>query len=168
MPELTLDNLVAGLETFADRYHALDVFMADVAEIRALADGVLVDGLFPDPANAEALLFQRDRWYRLQLYPADGVARLTRVAAEVPPDNAAGPAVLGGVLGALIGSGTGLLLGLLVGAALGAPADAPPARRVFALCFDPARRDWVAYDGGLVRWMKERLAPPQVVDGLPR
>jgi hypothetical protein len=55
----------------------------------------------------------------------------------------------GGLLG-------GTLLGLLVGATLGSGAEA--ARRVFALAYDSAAREWRAYDGGLLRWMKDQLA----------
>lgn len=34
-------------------------------------------------------------------------------------------------------------------------------RRVFALRFDAEKKQWRAYDGGLIRWMKERLARPE-------
>ena len=50
----------------------------------------------------------------------------------------------------------GALLGLLVGAPLGGAAG--DARRVFALIYDAAADQWRAYDGGLLRWIKDQLA----------
>lgn len=183
MPELTLENLVSGLETFSDRYQALDVFIADVSEIRALASGAQVPGLLREE-DASSFVFRRNAtWYRLQLFVDDGVARLTRNTVQPPQDSNAGSgAVVGGALGAALGAAVaskkealggaaaGLLLGLLVGAALGSTsaAGASPPRKVFALCFDPALGKWRAYDGGLVRWMKSQLAPPSVLEGLPQ
>lgn len=181
MAELTLDNLVAGLETFSDRYQALDVFIADVAEIRSLADGAPVPGLRPEPETESSFEFEHETTrYHLQLFVEDGVARLTRAVA-VPQRSATTGAGVGAAVGPALGAAVaskrqplegaaaGLLLGLLVGAALGAAgAEAPPARKVFTLCFDPALGQWRAYDGGLVRWMKSRLAPPNVLAGLPQ
>ncbi len=54
----------------------------------------------------------------------------------------------------------GALLGLLVGGLIGAAADGTRPRRIFAMQLDPASRHWTAYDGTLVRWMKERLLVP--------
>ena len=68
-------------------------------------------------------------------------------AATVAASKQRGDGVLGGAL-----------LGLLVGGVLGA-ATTPPVRRVFAMEFDPVARAWVAYDGTLLRWMKDKLLP---------
>lgn len=54
------------------------------------------------------------------------------------------------------------LLGLLIGDPIGdGLADA---RRIFAMQLDPVTRQWVAYGGGLLRWMKERLLPRESDD----
>ena len=56
----------------------------------------------------------------------------------------------------------GALLGLLVGGLLSTSAQSTTAvRKVFAMELDPATRTWLAYDGTLLRWMKDRLLPPQ-------
>jgi hypothetical protein len=73
-------------------------------------------------------------------------------------------AALGGAIAAASkqrGEGVlgGALLGLLVGGVLGSATA--PVRKVFAMELDPVSRTWVAYDGTLLRWMKDRLLPPQ-------
>ena len=77
-------------------------------------------------------------------------------------------AIFGALAGAAIGAAAtkkgeglvgGLLLGLLVGAALGGSVQEEPApQRVFTMRFDPLRRQWLGYSGGLVRWMKSELS----------
>lgn len=158
MPELTLQNLVDGLKTFADRYHALDVFIDDLAELRRPAPAIAADGTFQIAGEK----------YRLQLFPDQGVARITRHVGTTSAAPAAAGAAIGALMGSAVspkreGAAVGLLLGLLVGAALGASATEPKGpRRVFALCFDPESGQWRAYDGGLVRWMKSSLAVPDL------
>lgn len=176
-PGLTLTDLAHGLETFSDRYQALDVFFddIDVSELQRLAMGEQVPGLYP--IAQDAFLFDRGgHRYRFQIFADEGVARVTRHTGEAPSPatNAGTGALAGAAVGALLGAGvsskraasegtaTGLVLGLLVGAALGAAStSAEPPRRVFALCFDANEGQWRAYDGGLVRWMKSTLAPPE-------
>lgn len=110
--------------------------------------------------------------YHVVLHEEQGVLRLERprpdVIARFGRTALAGAAGAGvGALLATLANATekkgsaaqlGLLLGLVVGAvAEGAAASAP--QRVFALEFDPRRREWLAYDGGLLHWMRERLLP---------
>jgi len=64
------------------------------------------------------------------------------------------------------GAVVGFLAGMLVGAILG-DSDRGP-RRILAVHYDPATGQWCGYDGGLVPYMKERLAHPQVIGDLPR
>jgi hypothetical protein len=159
---LTLSNLVAALDQFP-WYHAIDVFADDLDELRQ----------WPLPASFRAVDVQgrsfrvshQGRMFQLDLFPEQGVARLSKneVAPEVA--GAVGGAVAGSLVGAAIDAagrqkGVGLLgglaLGLLIGASLGGAAGG--ARRVFALAYDQTLGQWKAYDGGLLRWMKDQLA----------
>lgn len=177
MARLSLPNLVAGLEQFQGKYHALDVFIDNVEELVAVLAGQPVAGL--ESRGPNAFRYEESgRSFDIQLFPELGVARFAR-AAEAAPGG--GSALVGGFLGAAMGAASakrknetsehaaiGLVLGLLVGAALGgANATAPAARRVFALRFDAETQQWRAYDGALVRWMKDQLAHPLVVADIP-
>jgi hypothetical protein len=158
---LTVSNLVAALDQFP-AYHAIDVFADDLAELRQ----PMPPSLHPSDAQGRSFVVTyQGRNFKLDIFPERGVARLSKYGPA--------PTVTGTVTGALAGSlvgatidaakkqkGAGLLggalLGLLVGAALGGAAG--DARRVFALMYDPAANQWRAYDGGLLRWMKDQLA----------
>jgi hypothetical protein len=166
--KLTLDDLAKGLIEFSDAYFALDVFASDVVEL-------------DDPSTRAALtqrpdrsfeFERRDRRFNLRVFDHLGVARVTFAESM---ETAAVTGAAGVAIGAatarkgeeLGGAAIGLLVGLLVGAAIGAPAP-KNARRVFALAFDPNSRQWRAYDGGLVRWVKRHLGSPEVLQDLPR
>ncbi len=180
MPELTLGNLANGLEMFSQRYQALDVFVADLVELRSLANGEPVSGL--REVDSSALAFEHEgRWYRLQVFTEEGVARLTRYEGQPPSPPVGAGSLAAGALGAALGAGlsskraaaegalAGLVLGLLIGSALeAASSSAEPPRRVFTICFDANQKQWRAYDGGLVGWMKSALAPPRVLADMPR
>ncbi|MDI1433873.1 hypothetical protein [Polyangium sorediatum] len=174
MPNLTLSDLVSGLEEFGERYHALDVFVHDVEGLKRALDGEVEPGFEPIEGVGPVAFSipYNGKHYRLTVFAEQGVARLTReegVRAEVLTSAAIGSAV-GGAVGVAasprpqvqeFAALAGMVLGLLVGAAIGAAvADSNAPRRVFALRFDPQMKEWRAYDGGLVRWMKERLAAP--------
>lgn len=172
-PKLTLDDLAAGLLSFSDTYLALDVFAQDVGELESEST-MAAAGLVPR-ADGSLDFERRGKRFNMRLFQDLGVVRVT--GAGQPPAPVPAPAVTGAAgaaIGAAVakrgegmgGAAVGLLLGLLVGAALGEPSRNAP-RRVFALRFDPDTREWRAYDGGLVRWMKEQLGPPEVVEGLP-
>ena len=51
-------------------------------------------------------------------------------------------------------SKSGIVLGLLSGGPLG---PGKTTRHVFTMRFDPETREWLGYDGGLLRWMKSEL-----------
>lgn len=162
---LTLSNLVAALDQFP-RYHAIDVFADDLDELRRP-----LSGLFRpmDAQGRNFLVTHQGREFKLEIFPEQGVVRLSRNDVSSGGTAAVGGAVAGGLVGATVGAaidaagkqkGTGLLggllLGLLVGGWLGGVAG--EARRVFTLAYDHAAGAWEAYDGGLLRWMKEQLA----------
>jgi len=157
---MTVSNLVAALDRFP-AYHAIDVFADDLAELRQ----PIPPSMHPLDAQGRGFLVtHQDRNFKLDIFPERGVARLSKHG----PATAAG-AGIGELTGSLVAAaidtaskqkGAGLLggalLGLLVGAALGGVAG--DARRVFALMYEPAVGQWRAYDGGLLRWMKDQLA----------
>ena len=173
---LTRRDLVAGLEEFGDRYQALDVFVHDVADLERALQGEHVAGLQPiEGVQPASFAFSEAGGnYLLTVFADHGVARVTReqgILAQTMMGAAIGSAV-GGAFGAAVASRpqsheiaalAGMALGLLIGGVLGATvADSHPPRLVFALRFDPDTKQWRAYDGGLIRWMKERLAAPDL------
>jgi len=164
--KLSIPDLVQGLESFRGKYNALDVFADDVAELLSAAKEGYPDGWSP----LEKGLFQvhvAGKPYYVRVFDDAGVVRVAR-----EPERVTGRVGTGGAVGALAGAaivaatskkGEGLvggaLLGLLVGAALGAATGSEPApHRVFTMQFDPLSRQWKAYTGGLVRWMKSELS----------
>ena len=173
VPELTLANLTTGLKTFSARYQALDVFIADVAELRELANGQPVPGLHQ--FDQDSFVFENEgAGYRLQFFFSEGVAQLTRHDCSVSQQTNMDTSVVSEMLRAGLSfqehgySECSLLLGLLVGAVFGGSTGLESFRRVCALCFDPVEQQWRAYDGGLVRWLKSALAPLSVIAGLSR
>lgn len=183
MDKLTLSDLAAGLEELGDRYQALDVFAKDVANIDRLLHGEIVTALVPVASQTEPeqrpLTFSfehKGKRYHLRIFPTHGVVRVTREPPGIRTEFALGAAVgaaIGGVAASSLGGKSadrelaalaGTILGLLVGAVIGGKvAGTNPPRHVFALRFDPESKRWRAYDGGLLRWMKERLAPPDTL-----
>lgn len=158
---LSLSNLVAALDQFP-RYHAIDVFADDLSELLQPPPGLFRQ---VDAQGLSFLVTHEGREFKLEIFPDQGVARLSRNDIAPGVTAAVGGAVAGGLVGAAIdaagkqkGTGLlgGLLLGLLVGGTLGGAAGT--ARRVFALTYDHAAGQWRAYDGGLLRWMKDQLA----------
>lgn len=173
-PKLMLMDLVLGLERFRGRYEAIDVFADDVSEAHSAEP---VAGL--RALDAERLRFRytvpeekphAGHSYDVELFPDAGVVCMSRVTQAPPaPPVAVGEVLTGqhatdAVNSARRHRGEGaaedLVLGLLVGAVLGTSTTPNAPRRVFTLRFDASLREWRAYDGGLVPWMKEHLLPP--------
>lgn len=163
---LTLHDMVRGLERFGDRYQAIDVFADNVKELHT---GETVEGLSKlDEIGRQYSLSMKDKLYRLELFPDAGIVRLVRTRQTPRAQTVIAGALIGGLAGATMGAateikegmGAGLVLGLLAGAVLGGVLDSsssvPHPRRVFTLRFDQDSREWRAYDGGLVRWMKKQ------------
>lgn len=157
---LTLDNLADALHRFP-AYRAIDVFADDLVELRALPPHVQ---RLDDEGKRYAVHLASGE-YQLDIFPKQGVVRLSQKTSGATMTGAVAGAMAGATLGTAIASandqkGVGLggaILGLLVGASLGAAGEA---RRVFALTYDRTVQGWRAYDGGLLRWMKDRLAVP--------
>lgn len=155
--QLSLDDLVRGLEHFGERYEALDVFARDITELGR----ALLEQRFGElrPVQGElAFLFDRaGRTYKLRFHPS-GIARLTRAKNEQLglTENQVAMGLLGAALGATVldKSLPSAVLGFLVGATLGDATDAP--KRVFTMSYDPQTEDWRAYDGPLARLLREK------------
>lgn len=164
---ITLADLVVGLSEWSDRYEALDVFADDVAEMRAR----------PPLRGLKFIGTSPPRWevrhggttYHVILFEEAGVLRLERPRASLA--TRAARTGVAGAAGAAIGAtlekaaeqkGSAAKLGLLLGLVIGAVAEGVAAskpRRAFTLRFDPVKRSWLAYDGGLMNWMREKLLP---------
>ncbi len=151
--QLETEDLLRALETFGDRYHAVVVFADDLSE-RARQD------------VAGAVVQEGDRAYCFRVFPDHGVVRLERLLPSNPPSMGL-ERVLSGAITAAVrqrgeGAGGKAPLGLLVGGVLGTTdPSVPPARRVFAMELDPHSREWAAYGGSLLRWMKSQLLSPE-------
>lgn len=155
--QLSLDDLVRGLEHFGARYEALDVFARDIREIgRALMERKVGE---LRPVDGEpAFVFDRNgRMYKLRFHPS-GIARLTRAKHEMLglTEDRGARGVLVAAFGATVFDKAlpAAILGFLVGAALGDATDAP--RRVFTMSYDPATEAWGAHDGSLARLLREK------------
>lgn len=155
--QLSLDDLVRGLEHFGERYEALDVFARDLREVgRSLMERKSGE---PWPVRGEpAVVFDRGgRTYKLRFHPS-GIARLTRAQRETrrPSKSQTAPRQLGALLGTTVLDHAlpAEVIGFLVGATLGDEIDAP--RRVFTMHYDPSTEDWCAYDGSLLEMLREK------------
>lgn len=138
--QLTLDELVDGLEHFGPRYDALDVFTRDLQAINS---------------NEPTTVFERNgKTYMLRVHPS-GFARLTRAKPGLT-ENQKVMGLFGPALGATVldRSLPSALIGFLVGTALGQTADSP--KRVFTMSYDPVTKAWDAYDGPLSKLVREK------------
>jgi hypothetical protein len=155
--QLSLDDLVRGLEHFGTRYAALDVFARDIKEV----GHALIERRFGDlrPVSGEnAFVFDRNnRRYKIRFHPS-GIARLTRAKAETLglTENQVALGLLGAAFGATVLDKAlpSAMLGFLVGAAIGDAADAP--KRVFTMTYDSTTGEWQAYDGPLAKLLREK------------
>lgn len=147
--KLETTDLVRALTRFGDRYRAVDVFADDLSS--AATDAIRNGKAVTDAGVA----------YRYRVFP-QGVVRLERVESSAVAQGAVAGAALGTAIAAASeakGDGVlgGALLGLLIGGVLGAATEKGASRRVFAMQFDPDASQWTAYDGELLRWMKDQL-----------
>ena len=154
---LTLQDLIRALDSFQS-YQAIDVFGSDVQEVRT---NMPVAGL--QKVNERSYhLVRGGRIFQLDWFPERNVLRLRRSTQTGNASVAGVGAAAGAAIGAAVsdqksaGVLVGALLGLLVGSAIGATGET----RVFTLALEPQSRQWLAYDGGLVPWMKEQLFVP--------
>ena len=162
---LETSDLVNALETFGDRYHAVDVFADDLSD-NAKNDINL------------GFIQRSGRTYRFAVFGQHGVVRFERFTVQSSGFEGliAGAAIGSAVAVAMKQRGEGVLLGALLGLLIGGAlsssteTDRPRTRKVFAMELDPQTREWAAYDGSMLRWMKERLLPLEdtpMIEALP-
>ena len=159
--QLSLDDLVRGLEHFGERYEALDVFTRDLQE---LGRGLMETRRAGDDS---AFVFERGgRSYKLRFHPW-GIARLTRARQETPgpAEHDAAPGLLGAALQATVLDRwlPAAVIGFLVGRMLGEGPDA--LRLVFTMHFDTSVQDWRAYDGPLLGLIRDKRAEADAAFG---
>ncbi len=159
--QLTLDDLVKGLEFFGSRYDALDVFARDIKTLGR--DDQRDPGVYA--VTKDSITFDRGgKTYKLRIHGQSGVARLTRTSGSRQglSNNQVTMGLLGAALGAtaLDDSLPSALVGFLVGAALGDASDAP--KRVFTMSYDPATRRWGSYDGPLSSVVREKRREAEI------
>jgi len=148
---LTLGDIAAALNRYRGRYRFLDVFADDVVDLDAVG-WVQQDSAFVTTATE----------FPLRVETLEGGVLRFGIANAAP--SSLGPAILGAALGGAIGAATetkgavvgGAILGMLVGALSG---EVVQMNRVMALRFDGTAGQWSVYDGPLLNWAKERLAP---------
>jgi len=152
--QLQTKDLVDVLGMFGDRYHLVNVFADD------LSDGSMED-------VHKGAFTENDRVYRFTVFPMAGVMSLHRWACSGPSDaSKIDEAIISqAITTARKQRGQGFLrenlFALLVGGVLGNPTQVESRiYRVFAMKMNTERREWMAYDGGLLRWMKVKLLAP--------
>jgi hypothetical protein len=170
---LNIMEITVGLAQFGERYHAIDLFADDVQEVEQLRSGEFPAGLTPIDPEGRRFHIQlgEKNPHQLEIYPDTGRTRVMHGFARTENENDfnldsahgySGDIAQTAIKTALLRKGncwpSGLVLALLNGHAIGAGPQS--ARRVCAISFDPKRRNWNAYDGGLLRWMKNELTFP--------
>ncbi len=161
MSLLRVDDIIAGLEKYPDKYDALDVYLKDVEEV--IQWGETSNPPSNWTSKGPDVYFVNDKAkakaYVVQIKEKEGVLRLRRPSESDPVTGA----IVGGLGGAALSAaisrkpeailGT-VVVGMLVGA-LVAPEE--PTRRVFSMRFDPDTRGWRAYSGALLPAVKQQL-----------
>lgn len=155
MSALRTTDLVAGLERFAHRYEAIDVYAADVAELFASTDGWSVPRDWKPLGQNRFALSVDANSYVAELKPEIGVLRLQRADRDPSSNNAIIGALSGAAIGSLLSKKPEAVLGgAIVGLLLASSQSS--VKRVFTMRFD-ASGQWRAYSGPLIPVMKESL-----------
>lgn len=153
---VAMNQIIGALQEYQGRYRYLDVFHFSLQDLEALAWHPIQNNTFVSNVLGVQLCLQP---------LGEGVLRFYLGAAETPTIGSGTP-LAGAALGAVIGAASsddktavlsGMVLGLLVGAIAGV--GAPEMNRVMALRYDPRMPGWRVYDGPLVAWAKNNLAP---------
>jgi hypothetical protein len=161
-------DLVLGVERFGEHYEAIGVFADDLLEMRSAAPVSRLQPLDPEGRRFRYTT-EAGKAYVVEVFPDAGIVRLSRSTESAPSQESAPEASLAGPLAetavavALSKKGESAsvapVLGLLAGATLRGMSQPNAPRHIFTLRFDPSIGEWRAYDGGLVRWMKQELLP---------
>ena len=169
MPRLS--QFIAALRQYR-RYKTLSAYIDDVDDLR---DGSLLLSenlkLFRAPPNPIWHLVLDEGLVAISVVPAHGLVRL-RLARPSPTTTAPSSIhsalllELDAVIGASVtaasqakqGQLADLVLCMMIGNHVGTAAG-PVGLRIFAIHYDGATDRWRAYDGTLLSWAKEHLAP---------
>jgi len=142
---LEVRDLTLVLQEY-QRYHAISVFADDLSMMARDAVG---HGLVQHKAIYEDFHFS--------VLPEHGLVRLNRGTYLDTSVNDLGEAVKKAIQ--LKEGFKTDIFGVLIGDKLSEHPESP--RKIFTLVFDPIYKKWGVYDGGLLRWMKERLLPDE-------
>lgn len=132
---LNLSHLVAALNQFPS-YHAIDVFADDLGELRQRPPASLL------PLDAQGRTFlatHQGSSFKLEIFPEQGVARLSRNGVPSTATAPVGGAIAGGLIGAAI--------------------DVAGKQRVPACSVDCSWDCW---------WAPRSVAPPAMLGGYSR
>jgi hypothetical protein len=157
MQDVTLTDLVAGLERQGSRYKTLDVIAWNVRELREALESGRLGELAPldllHPERAWYGFRRNGAAYELKVHES-GVARLSRAANG--SSRGSSQLVVGGARGLAAASRElpEIVLGFLIGGAIDTSPHAP--RRVLTIWRDEQENTWRAYDGPLETWMREK------------
>lgn len=138
-------DLILALKEYP-RHHSISVFADDLS---MMARDAVAHGLVQHKAIYEDFHFS--------VLPEHGLVRLNRGTYLDTSVNDLGEAVKKAIQ--LKEGFKTDIFGLLIGDRLSEHPESP--RKIFTLVFDPIHQKWSAYDGGLLRWMKERLLPDE-------
>lgn len=169
MSQLTINDLVICLNSRkAPRYTELVVFADDLEEVGQLRVGELPLELTPQDHAGQRFTFRdQGKVFNFEISET-GTARLASDSSKKPPssamkdmqDEALSAVASASLRNAVAKKGSGWAPGLVLAMLLGEPLPGDSgSRRVLTLRFDSVKKRWVAYDGGLVSWMKRELAP---------
>jgi hypothetical protein len=164
---LRVDDIIAGLEKYPDKYDALDVYLKDVEEVVQWGETSHPPSNWTSKGPDVYFVNDKAKAYVVQIKEREGVLRLRRPSQSDPATGA----IVGGLGGAALSAaisrkpeailGT-VVVGMLVGALVAAE---EPSRRVFSMKFDPNTRGWRAYSGALLPAVKQQLGVEPAVVG---
>lgn len=158
MSRIHFRDLAALLKRFP-RYSAVEVFASDIQEVLdAEASKRWPEGVKQLETSSAFSVDVDGAPYRFEILP-NGVVRFSKAGSPATASNAA---LVGALVGGAIGAsnskkGDGAIAGMLLGLLVGKMLEPRSTDRVFTVRFDGESRDWVAYDGGLVNWLKTNM-----------
>lgn len=162
---LGFSELVSGLCRHGDRFFELCVFADDIIDIQKIAKGNDSCRTKISDTKDERFFFKSgNNEYSVCILRKDGVARLSRASGPYCSgiENLASVQSLAkiSIATAMNKKGKGWMPGLVLGMLIGDTILGGKARRILPLRFDLHSKEWCAYDGGLVAWLKSEFLKP--------
>ena len=153
MSALTMDDLVQGLERYPQDFGAIDVYAADVRELRDA--GNTVPSAWKPVAVNQFEVSTSSGPYVAEFKPELGVLRLRRDAASSASTVA--PVQDDGVDALFSKKPEAVLDGTIVGMLVSRTLTPGGARQVLTMQFSRTQREWRVYSGALSPTMKRSL-----------